>query len=573
MLRSALVFLGVAAGLAAPAAASAATVQKVGTDLLVIADSGEHNRLTVSHSGSLVTVHDNGADLDIAGAGCFADGDDIACADAGLVRVNVDVGNLTNEVAVSAPYEVTINGSGGSTNEFDATGATSATLHGGPGEDELIGSEGDDEIDGGAADDTIVGSGGADEVHGDGGLDTYSYVGSSPVVVTLDDLANDGEPGENDNIHSSVDRVVGTSGNDEITGSPLPNWIEGNGGNDTLRGGDGQDEIDGGSGQDTIEGGDGEDILHGGSFGDTIDGGRDDDELYGDDGADRLDGGGGGDVISGGTSGNDTVDYTDRISGVTVDLDGSMLDDGESLEGDSVGADVETIEGGSGDDTLTGTADNEKFLAGAGEDVLDGGAGSDILVGGADIDAILAADGFADSIACQGDADDLTFDPNDNLDDCPLPGAPAAGDPEPATGDPEPATGDPVPGGGPGPHVGPAAGGGSSFGPPPTPPSTPVTRAALAIGPSAVRLTKKRDARIKLSCSSANCTGTLRLTRKVKGKTVVVGRARYSVAAGKSRVVKVRVSKTTVRRIGRRGLKVTASAGTTKRTITVKRAR
>jgi hypothetical protein len=37
--------------------------------------------------------------------------------------------------------------------------------------------------------------------------------------------------------------------------------------------------------------------------------------------------------------------------------------------------------------------------------------------------------------------------------------------------------------------------------------------------------------------------------------------------------VKVRVSKTTIRRIGRRGLEVTATSGSAKRTITLKRAR
>src|SRR5687768_4513901 len=113
MLRRALIFTVVAAGLLAPSAASAATVQKAGTDLLVIADSGEHNRLTVSHSGSLLIVEDAGAPLDIAGAGCFADGDLVACGDAGVVRIHVDPGNLTNEVAVSAPYEVTIDGTAG----------------------------------------------------------------------------------------------------------------------------------------------------------------------------------------------------------------------------------------------------------------------------------------------------------------------------------------------------------------------------------------------------------------------------------------------------------------------------
>ena len=47
------------------------------------------------------------------------------------------------------------------------------------------------------------------------------------------------------------------------------------------------------------------------------------------------------------------MSYASRTAAVTVSLDGTA-NDGESGENDNVGADVESITGGKGNDTLTG---------------------------------------------------------------------------------------------------------------------------------------------------------------------------------------------------------------------------
>lgn len=77
---------------------------------------------------------------------------------------------------------------------------------------------------------------------------------------------------------NGADRLIGTSGNDHISGRGGDDRIVGRGGNDTLSGGSGDDTIFGDAGNDRINGGSGEDTLLGGSGNDRItsrDGSRD----------------------------------------------------------------------------------------------------------------------------------------------------------------------------------------------------------------------------------------------------------------------------------------------------------
>lgn len=79
--------------------------------------------------------------------------------------------------------------------------------------------------------------------------------------------------------------IVGTSGDDQLRGTPLGDAILGTDGDDRidagatadcLRGGDGDDVLIGGSGNDLIEAGPGADIIEAGSGEDTIETWRDD---------------------------------------------------------------------------------------------------------------------------------------------------------------------------------------------------------------------------------------------------------------------------------------------------------
>jgi Ca2+-binding RTX toxin-like protein len=163
--------------------------------------------------------------------------------------------------------------------------------------------------------------------------------------------------------------------------------IDGSGGNDTitvnsnvsvpsitLKGGSGDDVINGGSGAESILGEGGNDQLIGNGGNDTLDGGSNDDLLEGDAGDDLLIGG---DSI-------DTVDYRYTNNDLIITIDANA-DDGESGEHDKVSTDIESVEGGGGNDRITGDGSDETLRGHAGNDTLNGGLGADVLDGGGDL--------------------------------------------------------------------------------------------------------------------------------------------------------------------------------------------
>ena len=74
-----------------------------------------------------------------------------------------------------------------------------------------------------------------------------------------------------------IENVVGTGGNDTITGDNHGNRLEGGDGNDNLDGGKGADTLEGGEGDDILDGGKSSDVLNGGEGDDTMTGGADSD--------------------------------------------------------------------------------------------------------------------------------------------------------------------------------------------------------------------------------------------------------------------------------------------------------
>ena len=147
-------------------------------------------------------------------------------------------------------------------------GAGGDTLRGGApalvgadGADALKGDSGNDRLLGDAGDDTLDGGLGADAIAGGDGEDTADY-GSrlEPVQVTLDDLANDGAPGEGDNVATDVENIRGGRFDDTLGGDSRSNEIDGAAG---------EDYADGGGGSDDLSGGDQGDVLR------TRGGGRD----------------------------------------------------------------------------------------------------------------------------------------------------------------------------------------------------------------------------------------------------------------------------------------------------------
>lgn len=99
-----------------------------------------------------------------------------------------------------------------------------------------------------------------------------------------------------------------------------------------------------------------------------------------------LNGGAGNDVLSGdkepdsfvGGAGFDTVDYSNRIVGVSVILDAA--NGGEPGENDSLTG-IEGVVGGNGNDTIVGNAGDNTLSGGPGNDTISGAAGNDVIHG------------------------------------------------------------------------------------------------------------------------------------------------------------------------------------------------
>lgn len=282
---------------------------------------------------------------------------------------NVGV-NITVSVSLDS-FRITDANDGNSADHLSAP-ILRISMVGGLGNDRLaINSDVDRPVtlNGGKGDDTLVGGLRADSLIGGLGNDTVDYsLRTTKLTVILDDAANDGASGENDNV--SAETIIGGSANDVITGSDAAESFLGNGGKDMLTGLGGNDTLSGGNKNDLLIGGAGADSLVGGA----------------------------------GTL--DFADYSSRTAAVSLTLDG-LANDGESGEGDTITGTVEVLVGGSGNDTLVasgkpnsllGNAGNDTLRGGGGNDTIDGGTGTDSMLGEGGADRFFADDDFIDTI-------------------------------------------------------------------------------------------------------------------------------------------------------------------------------
>ena len=125
------------------------------------------------------------------------------------------------------------------------------TIFGGDGVDTIFGQDGDDILFGGAGNDFFFGGSGADSHDGGTGTDTVSYLASSSGVTVNLQTGGTGGDAAGDT-YTNIERIFGTSFDDNIRGSD---------GNDVLLGNGGDDFIDGGAGNDTLIGGAGIDSF------------------------------------------------------------------------------------------------------------------------------------------------------------------------------------------------------------------------------------------------------------------------------------------------------------------------
>ena len=350
---------------------------------------------------------------------------------------------LSIEVVIAGSGNDTITGDSG--DNFLAGGGGNDTIDGMAGDDVIVGDDnggldaagnptpdGDDNLAGGLGDDCVIGEGGndildenkplnadgtpaygvfgngSDALDGGPGLDDvidYSArLNRTVVYLGIISWFNDGADPNADSISEECDDVFFTTenartgaGNDLISADFSNNQAD--------------NEFTAGAGNDSMDGGAGNDIFHEGTA---------------PNGSDLMDGGGGG----------DWVDYSGRSGDLNVSLDGSG-NDGESGEGDNVGAfvelpgiegicqedneffppggvgstsadpepfwtaeaedqhvpDVENIDGGSGNDVLTGNAAGNTLRGNAGNDQLAGLDGADNLQGGDGNDTLAGGNG------------------------------------------------------------------------------------------------------------------------------------------------------------------------------------
>jgi RTX calcium-binding nonapeptide repeat (4 copies) len=277
-------------------------------------------------------------------------------------------------------------------------------------------------VDGGSGDDELRASGaridggpGADLIEGARAAAVTYASRTAGVSATLDGLANDGEPGEGDNLTGSFSTLTGGAGDDVLSGGGAAESATGPGPGITLTGNGGADLLVGTAGIDGLLGGDGDDRLRGGPGNDSFTGGA---------GADGFAGGAGTDVVSYGAS----------PAGVRVTI-GAGADDGVPGEADDVGADVENVDGTLHDDVLQGSAapnvltgfgGGDVLLGEGGADTLLGAPGADRIVGGPGPDRVWAgggdrlelADGEVDEAVCYPQVLTLEADPFDVVSRC-----------------------------------------------------------------------------------------------------------------------------------------------------------
>jgi Ca2+-binding RTX toxin-like protein len=289
--------------------------------------------------------------------------------------------------------------------------------------DRLSGDAMANELNGGAGDDVIEGGGGADRIIGGDGFDIASYSRSAAgVAVGL--ATNTGTSGDaRGDILFGIEGLIGSRGNDTLTGNTANNWFAGGLGADIIDGGTGTDtvsyagssaislnlargvnrggdaegdvlrgiEIVIGSGADDVMIAGGAIVFRGGDGADRLTGGVGADRLFGDAGEDMIEGGAGADTLDGGASVDDTVSYAGSSQGVKVNLATRVLSGGDA-QGDQLSG-FEHVVGSAHDDELTGDSGDNGLSGGDGRDVLSGGDGNDLLAGGVGNDVLFGSNG------------------------------------------------------------------------------------------------------------------------------------------------------------------------------------
>jgi Ca2+-binding RTX toxin-like protein len=247
--------------LVVPASAQAATITVDGATLRFVGAPGLTNNVTFTASGANVTITREVAagDKDPFAHGC-AGGTDSAVCTGPFTLIVVDVNDSADRVTATLPGEppvplgLPMRIFGGNGNDALIGGGRNDEIDGGIGDDFLDGSTGDDTLSGGEGNDELKPDRGADGVSGGEGIDTVTYGLRNSPSFSLDGLANDGAPGENDLIGTDVENIMAAaeSGVVTLTGDGRANHLEAVNGPSVITGGEGSDVLEGGPANDLI---------------------------------------------------------------------------------------------------------------------------------------------------------------------------------------------------------------------------------------------------------------------------------------------------------------------------------
>jgi hypothetical protein len=275
--------LAVAALLALPATAGADTLSVDDTfdDEIAYTGEGVVDNVTVtwnrvdgaddtavfSAPGDTITVAANDQDL-CTGTGTA----EVTCTRSSFFEIVMEMGGDNDVVSLGGTGGVEVDGESGDDQltGSEQNGADEEFLGGGPGVDTLVGRGGDDELEGGPDPDLANGGAGQDEFFDQGGEGNDTYIGGPDIdgvfydtdsVDPLESFALDLKAGtavrsidapETDSLTEIEDGFT-QDGNDSITGSDVPNELEGGDGNDTINPLGGGDLAEGEDGDDSFE--------------------------------------------------------------------------------------------------------------------------------------------------------------------------------------------------------------------------------------------------------------------------------------------------------------------------------
>jgi Ca2+-binding RTX toxin-like protein len=166
----------------------------------------------------------------------------------GTVSVPSIASEKDNDILHGGDGNDTIYGQKGNDQLFGEAGDD--FLSGGKGNDLLYGGTGSNVINGNSGDDTIFAGGGNDTVSGGTGFDTLDF--SASVRGLTIDASQGTAIGFNTASFSSIERIVGSSFDDNYKGGSADDMFIGGDGNDTIRGLGGADKLTGGAGNDTF---------------------------------------------------------------------------------------------------------------------------------------------------------------------------------------------------------------------------------------------------------------------------------------------------------------------------------